>query len=233
MAQRAPDGHRNNKARGGPRSGDPGSDRAAVLMSVSIAGVLGSMAKGVSEQAASGQSNGPLTVVEAEARAARDAASCYWYLVAASGVDRAAHLCESGLRHAGTAEHKLKHLPTPALPVMGAAQIADEQWIALHAELDAPYLAKAVARAHDLLEAAYPHPARREAAALALHAARDLLTCALTLNAQHGAGAKELADGHSHLENLRDLLHALGAVPAADSTNPGPPAPTGQAGTAR
>lgn len=164
----------NCRTRGGPRSGDAGSDHGVVRMSVSIAGVISSMAKGLSEQAAAGTTSGRLAVVESGAQAARDAATCYWYLIDTSGVDRAAHLCHSGLRHAETAEHRLERLPAPASADQRATA-EDERWIDLHAGLDARYLARAAALAQELLEAAYPDPARREAATLALHAARDLL----------------------------------------------------------
>jgi hypothetical protein len=49
MTRSARHDNRNSKARGGPRSGDAGSDRGAVLMSISIAGVLNLMAKGLAE----------------------------------------------------------------------------------------------------------------------------------------------------------------------------------------
>jgi hypothetical protein len=199
-------------------------------MSVSIAGVLSSMAKGLSEQAAAGKTSGRLAVVESVAQAARDAATCYWYLIQKSGVNRAAHLCHSGLRHAETAEHRLERLPAPASADQ-RAMAEDERWIDLHAELDAPYLARAAALAQELLDAAYPDPARREAAALALHAARDLLNFAFTATAHDGADPRQLSAGRSRLEKLRDLLHSLGAVPAADWRNSAPAAPAEQTGT--
>ena len=230
MARSAQHDNRNSRTRGGPRSGDTGSDHGAVRMSVSIAGVLSSMAKGLSEQAAAGTASGRLAVVASAAQAARDAATCYWYLIHKSGVDRAAHLCHSGLRHAETAERRLERLPAPARADQ-RAMAADERWIALHAELDAPYLARAAALAQELLDAAYPDPARREAAALALHAARDLLTYALTATAQEGADPQQLSAGRCRLEKLRDLLHSLGAVPAADWRNSAHSEPTEQTGT--
>lgn len=230
MARSTPQDNRNSRTRGGPRSGDAGSDHGAVRMSVSIAGVLSSMAKGLSEQASAGTTGGRLAVVESAAQAARDAASCYWYLINTSGVDRAAHLCHSGLRHAETAEHRLERLPAPA-PADQRATAEDERWIYLHAELDAPYLARAAALAQELLDAAYPDPARREAATLALHAARDLLNFAFTATAHDGADPQQLSAGRCHLEKLRDLLHSLGAVPTADWRNSANPAPTEQTGT--
>lgn len=229
MARSTLHDNRNSKTRGGPRGGDPGSEHGAVRMSVAIAGVLGAMAKGLAEQAAAEKISGRLAVVESAALAARDAASCYWYLITASGVDRAAYLCHSGLRHAETAEQRLTRLPAPASADNDATD--GERWIALHAELDAPYLARASEQAQQLLEAAYPNPARREAATLALHAARDLLAHALTATTRDAVSPQQLSAGISRLEALRALLRSLGAVPTADRRNSAQTAPTGQTGT--
>lgn len=230
MARSAQHDNRNSKARGGPRSGDAGSDLGAVRMSVSIAGVISSMAKGLSEQAAAGKNSGRLAVLASAAQAARDAATSYWYLINTSGVDRAAHLRHSGLRHAETAEHRLERLPA-LTPAGQRAATADERWIALHDTLDGPYLARAAGQAQELLEAAYPEPARREAATLALYAARDLLTYALTVTAHDGADPRQLSAGRARLEELRDLLRSLGAVPTADWRNSAHSVPTEQTGT--
>jgi hypothetical protein len=221
--------NRNSKARGGPRSGDAGSDRGAVLMSISIAGVLSSMAKGLAEQASADKAGGHLAVVASAAQAARDAATCYWYLISTSGTDHAAHLCQGGLRHAETAEHRLERLSAPA-PAHQRAAAGEGQWIALHAELDTPYLIQATDQAQELLDAAYPDPARRRAAALALQAARDLLTYALTVTTHSGADPQQLAAGRSHLVNLRSLLRSLGAEPAADWRQRANSAPIAQTG---